>query len=141
RRATASRPTTIATVFLDFFLRAAASSGVSGAAFFFSFLAFLSLSFLSAFPASAVAPAGASTLKRYLHFGHSTLVPTAVSSLTVTWCSQLGHGTLKLAMESPTGGGRGGCDGDRKRSRCHLTERAFGGAIGFRRGPGKIAKV
>ena len=61
-------------------------------------------------PAGA-SPAGASTLNRYLHLGHSTLVPTRLGFLMRTWASQLGHGTLKLDMRVSRGGSPGGWDG------------------------------
>ena len=74
--------------------------------FFLSASAFLS-ALAASFFASAASPSffpsagaafGSSTLKRYLHFGHSTLAPMSLGSLMRTGASQLGHGTLKLAM-------------------------------------------
>src|SRR5262245_2897669 len=60
--------------------------------------------------APALAPtfstAGASTTKRYLHFGHSTFLPTRLSSLIGTWNSQLGHCCLKPAIRDVSAGGR-----------------------------------
>src|SRR5262245_52057013 len=92
RITTASPPTTMATSFLELFFL---PLGEATAFFFFS----LGLPF-SVFESAFGAPsAGASALKRYLHFGHSTLVPIRLGSVMRTWFSQLGHGTLKLAME------------------------------------------
>ena len=66
---------------------------------------FSALSAFLSFPLSLAAPAsaGGSTLNRYLHFGHSTLVPTRSGLLMSTGASQLGHGTLKLDMERSRG--------------------------------------
>ncbi|MSR52246.1 MAG: hypothetical protein EXS09_03025 [Gemmataceae bacterium] len=83
----------------DFFFGAASSSSSS---------AWLSFALRGVFLATPVAPAwpaflplvtpasspsrsaGASTTKRYLHFGQSTFLPTRVA-FTETFASQLGH--------------------------------------------------
>src|SRR5260221_11113746 len=51
---------------------------------------------------------GASTLNRYLHFGHSTFVPMRFGFLMRTFASQLGQGTLNVVMRRPTRIGVGG---------------------------------
>src|SRR5262245_35871230 len=51
------------------------------------------------FFAAGASSSGSSTTKRYLHFGQSTFLPMKLSSLIVTFASQLGHWTLKDAMQ------------------------------------------
>src|SRR5262249_18708612 len=92
RTTTARPPPSAATSFLDFFL----ASPDAGSAFFFPSSPFSRLR-----SPLGMTPAGSSTLNRYLHLEHSTFVAITFGLLISTWCSQLGHGTLKLAMKPP----------------------------------------